>query len=82
MGPTLTHHSPKARNVSLPGVEPYPNVASLTNRFTRHGFTASHAITLRDIRRTCISRSELERYARDTSLVERMSANPRQDIAP
>lgn len=82
MRSTLTHHFPKARNVSLPGVEPYPNVASLTSRFTCHGFTTSHAITLRDIRRTCINRAELERYARDKFLVEHMSANSRQDIAP
>lgn len=53
-----------ARNVSLPGVEPYPDLASLPRRFTRHGFTTSHAMTLRDIRRSCISESELERISR------------------
>ncbi|EKM53390.1 uncharacterized protein PHACADRAFT_163699 [Phanerochaete carnosa HHB-10118-sp] len=54
----------KARNVLLPGVEPYPDLASLPERFTRHGFTTSYAFTLRDLRRVCISKSELERISR------------------
>ena len=49
-------------------MEPYPDVVSLPGRFLRHGFTTSHAITLRDIRRSCISKSELERYGSSISL--------------
>lgn len=59
----VMHTNLKARNVSLPGVEPYASVASLPTRFTRHGFTTSHAITLRDIRRSCVNQSELERIS-------------------
>ncbi|KAI0691904.1 S-adenosyl-L-methionine-dependent methyltransferase [Cytidiella melzeri] len=53
----------KARNVTLPGAEPYPDVASLRTRFTKHGFSASQARTLRDIRRSFISSDELERIS-------------------
>ncbi|KAI0821410.1 S-adenosyl-L-methionine-dependent methyltransferase [Irpex lacteus] len=53
----------KARNVTLPGAEPYANVASLPTRFAKHGFTSSQARTLRDIRRSFISSDELERVS-------------------
>jgi len=53
----------KLRNVSLPGAEPYPSAASLPGRFTRHGFTTAHALTLRDIRRDYIASEELERIS-------------------
>ncbi|GBE80746.1 Leucine carboxyl methyltransferase 1 [Sparassis crispa] len=53
----------QARNVSLPGVDPYPTLLSLPERFLQHGYTASQALTLREIRRAHISRSELERIS-------------------
>ncbi|KII95638.1 hypothetical protein PLICRDRAFT_98074 [Plicaturopsis crispa FD-325 SS-3] len=53
----------KSRNISLPGVDPYPTVASLPTRFTDHGFTYSSALTLRDIRRKSISEDDLERIS-------------------
>ncbi|KAI0343690.1 leucine carboxyl methyltransferase [Trametopsis cervina] len=53
----------QARNVTLPGAEPFPDVASLPSRFTAHGFFASQAETLRDIRRFVISPAELERIS-------------------
>ncbi|KAI0090717.1 leucine carboxyl methyltransferase [Irpex rosettiformis] len=53
----------KARNVTLPGAEPYPNVESLPTRFEKHGFTISQARTLRDIRRSFIGSDELERIS-------------------
>jgi len=39
------------RGVSLPGVEPYPTLESLPQRFTRHDFTTSKALTLREVRK-------------------------------
>lgn len=51
----------QARNVSLPGVDPYPTKASLPPRFLKHGFTAAKALTLRDIRRLYIDPAERER---------------------
>ncbi|TFK50971.1 leucine carboxyl methyltransferase [Heliocybe sulcata] len=59
----VMHENLKARGVSLPGAVPYPDVASLPNRFLQHGFTMAHALTLRDIRRTYISSSEAERIS-------------------
>ncbi|KAK7691780.1 hypothetical protein QCA50_005183 [Cerrena zonata] len=53
----------KARNVDLPGAEPYHNFASLPQRFLRHSFNASHALTLREIRKSYISPQELERIS-------------------
>ncbi|KAI0941653.1 hypothetical protein AcW1_003480 [Taiwanofungus camphoratus] len=53
----------KARNVSLPGVDPFPMLASLPGRFLQHGFTTAKALTLREIRRAHISPSEQERIA-------------------
>ncbi|ESK97369.1 leucine carboxyl methyltransferase [Moniliophthora roreri MCA 2997] len=54
----------KARNVTLPGAEPYPTLASLPNRFLTLGYTAAHALTLKDIRRQYINPQELERISK------------------
>nr|GAT48584.1 predicted protein [Mycena chlorophos] len=53
----------KARNVSLPGAAPYPSMESLPTRFTSVGFSAAQALTLKDIRKSYIPTSELERIA-------------------
>ena len=53
----------KARNVSLPGADPYPTKASLPTRFMKHGFTAAKALTLREIRRSYVDPAEQERLA-------------------
>ncbi|KAI0079248.1 leucine carboxyl methyltransferase [Panus rudis PR-1116 ss-1] len=53
----------KARNVDLPGAEPYPTFASLPQRFLRHGFDVARALTLREIRRAYIDPVELERIS-------------------
>ena len=53
----------KARNVTLPGAEPYRTFASLPTRFLQHGWEVALALTLKDIRREYIDPSELERYA-------------------
>ncbi|KAL0578916.1 carboxy methyl transferase for protein phosphatase 2A [Marasmius crinis-equi] len=53
----------KARNVTLPGAAPYPTLASLPSRFLSLDFTAAHALTLRDIRKTYIDPGELDRIA-------------------
>ncbi|KAF7291501.1 Leucine carboxyl methyltransferase 1 [Mycena kentingensis (nom. inval.)] len=53
----------KARHVTLPGAAPYPDVASLPQRFTSVGFSAAQAFTLKEIRKSCISSSELERIS-------------------
>ncbi|KAI0061215.1 leucine carboxyl methyltransferase [Artomyces pyxidatus] len=60
----------KSRNVSLPGVDPYPDFRSLPHRFLRLGFTAAHAVTLRDMRREFIGNEELERISRIEMLDE------------
>ncbi|KAJ6632530.1 leucine carboxyl methyltransferase [Mycena sp. CBHHK59/15] len=54
----------KARNVSLPGAEPYPNLESLPGRFLNLGFTAARALTLKEIRKSYISPMELQRISR------------------
>ncbi|KAA1476459.1 leucine carboxyl methyltransferase [Dentipellis sp. KUC8613] len=53
----------KSRNVSLPGVEPYTDRASLPQRFLRLGFTAADALTLHEIRRDYVAPEELERIS-------------------
>ncbi|KAJ7471948.1 S-adenosyl-L-methionine-dependent methyltransferase [Mycena latifolia] len=53
----------KARHVSLPGAEPYPDVASLPSRFLNLGFTAARALTLKEIRKSYIPPAELERIS-------------------
>ncbi|KAJ7911593.1 S-adenosyl-L-methionine-dependent methyltransferase [Mycena leptocephala] len=54
----------KARQVSLLGAEPYPDVASLPGRFLNIGFTAARALTLKEIRKSYIAPAELERISR------------------
>ena len=51
----------QARNVTLPGAEPYPDFNSLPTRFLNLGFSMSRAHTLRQIRTNYIERAELER---------------------
>ncbi|KAJ7086435.1 S-adenosyl-L-methionine-dependent methyltransferase [Mycena belliarum] len=53
----------KARHISLPGAVPYPDVASLPGRFLNIGFTAARALTLKEIKKSCISHAELERIS-------------------
>lgn len=53
----------QSRNVSLPGAALYPTVDSLPERFTRHGFTFSSALTLSEVREKYISHSELGRIS-------------------
>jgi [phosphatase 2A protein]-leucine-carboxy methyltransferase len=47
--------------VELPGVDIFPTLASLPNRFLKHGFTAAKALTLRQIRLDYIEKAELDR---------------------
>jgi len=54
-------HEHQSRNVSLPGAVPYGTLQSLPERFTRHNFTISKALTLREIREKYLSQSEAER---------------------
>ena len=51
----------QVRGVSLPGAETYPTFESLPQRFRRHEFTTSKALTLREIRKTLISYGESQR---------------------
>ncbi|KAJ6558150.1 leucine carboxyl methyltransferase [Mycena capillaripes] len=53
----------KARQVSLPGAAPYPDLASLPGRFLNIGFTAARALTLKEIRKSYIPSVELERIS-------------------
>ncbi|KAJ7675490.1 leucine carboxyl methyltransferase [Mycena rosella] len=53
----------KARHVALPGAAPYSDAASLPGRFLNLGFTAARALTLKEIRKSYISRAELERIS-------------------
>ncbi|KAJ7747664.1 S-adenosyl-L-methionine-dependent methyltransferase [Mycena maculata] len=53
----------RARHVSLPGAAPYPDVHSLPGRFLALGFTAARALTLKEIRKSYIPRTELERIS-------------------
>ena len=55
--------SPQSRGVALPRADPYPTRASLPPRFLRLGFSAAHALTLREIRADYTPRPELERCA-------------------
>ncbi|KAJ8696982.1 carboxy methyl transferase for protein phosphatase 2A [Pleurotus ostreatus] len=54
----------KTRNVSLPGAEPYPTMQSLPKRFLQHGFRASHALSLRELRASHLGTTELERISK------------------
>ncbi|KAH9955046.1 S-adenosyl-L-methionine-dependent methyltransferase [Russula dissimulans] len=53
----------KSRNVSLPGAEPYHDLASLSRRFLDLGFTTAQAVTLREIRRRYVEPRELQRLS-------------------
>ncbi|KAL4079168.1 S-adenosyl-L-methionine-dependent methyltransferase [Scleroderma citrinum] len=53
----------RSRNVSLPGAIPYGTLQSLPERFSRHNFTTSKALTLREIREKHVAQSELERIS-------------------
>jgi len=53
----------KSRGVSLPGTEPYPDLASLSRRFLALGFTTAQAVTLREIWRRYIDSRELQRLS-------------------
>ncbi|KAL1938560.1 hypothetical protein VTO73DRAFT_11583 [Trametes versicolor] len=53
----------KARNVTLPGAEPYSTFESLPTRFLQHGWELARAVTLKDLRREYIAPSELERIS-------------------
>ncbi|KAI0311489.1 leucine carboxyl methyltransferase [Amylostereum chailletii] len=53
----------RSRNVTLPGVAPYPTFASLPQRFLRLGFSAARALTLREIRLRYIEADEQDRIA-------------------
>lgn len=49
------------RNISLPGAELFPTIASLPVRFLDAGFSAGRALTLKEIRKCYTSAEELER---------------------
>ncbi|KJA28888.1 hypothetical protein HYPSUDRAFT_1082946 [Hypholoma sublateritium FD-334 SS-4] len=51
----------KERNISLPGAELFPTIASVPIRFLDAGFSAGRALTLKEIRKNYISAEELER---------------------
>ncbi|EMD33157.1 hypothetical protein CERSUDRAFT_118220 [Gelatoporia subvermispora B] len=53
----------KARGISLPGVAPFTTFASVQSRFAGYGFTTSHAVTLRDLRRSYVTPAEQERIS-------------------
>lgn len=53
----------RVRNVTLPGAEPYPTVASLPARFAQHGFQHVGALTLKDIRQRYVEADELQRIS-------------------
>ncbi|KAI6007607.1 S-adenosyl-L-methionine-dependent methyltransferase [Pisolithus orientalis] len=53
----------RSRNVSLIGALPYPTIETLPERFMRHSFTVSKALTLREIREKFIPKSELMRIS-------------------
>lgn len=53
----------QSRSLSLPGAEPYPDLASLSRRFLDLGFTTAQAVTLREIRLRYIGSRELQRLS-------------------
>ncbi|KAF9464970.1 S-adenosyl-L-methionine-dependent methyltransferase [Collybia nuda] len=53
----------RARRISLPGVEPYPNIQSLPSRFLDAGFTTGFGLNLREIREGYIDPAELKRIS-------------------
>ncbi|KAI0042561.1 leucine carboxyl methyltransferase [Auriscalpium vulgare] len=54
----------RSRNVELPGAAPYPDLASLSQRFLRLNFTDANALTLYSIRRSHIDPTELDRITK------------------
>ncbi len=48
--------------MTLPGAAPYSTFDLLPRRFLQHGWELAKAVTLKDIRREYINRSELERF--------------------
>lgn len=60
----VTNARRQSRNVSLPGAESYPDLASLSRRFLNRGFTTAQALTLCEIRRRYIEPQELQRLSR------------------
>ena len=50
--------------MELPGAEPFTTLSSLSTRFSQLNFTASHALTLRDIRRAHVEPAEQARISR------------------
>ncbi|KAI0819543.1 leucine carboxyl methyltransferase [Trametes gibbosa] len=53
----------KARNVTLPGAEPYTTFELLPTRFLQHGWDLAGALTLKDIRRDYVTPAEHERIS-------------------
>lgn len=53
----------QSRSLSLPGAEPYPDLASLSRRFLDLGFTTAQAVTLRETRLRYIDSRELQRLS-------------------
>ncbi|KAF5393277.1 hypothetical protein D9757_000448 [Collybiopsis confluens] len=54
----------KARNVSLPGADPFPSYQSLPSRFLNLGYTTARALTLKEIRRSYVEPEELDRISK------------------
>lgn len=51
----------KARNVELPGAEPFQTIEQVQQRLVDLGLTVSSALSLDAIRKECIPKSELQR---------------------
>ncbi|PPQ63036.1 hypothetical protein CVT24_005982 [Panaeolus cyanescens] len=51
----------KERSITIPGAMPFTTLGSVAERLLQSGFKSAQALTLKDIRRTCISFEELER---------------------
>ncbi|KAF5384462.1 hypothetical protein D9757_006494 [Collybiopsis confluens] len=60
----LPRSSSKARNVSLPGADPFPSYQSLPSRFLNLGYTTARALTLKEIRRSYVEPEELDRISK------------------
>ncbi|KDR75649.1 hypothetical protein GALMADRAFT_68922 [Galerina marginata CBS 339.88] len=54
----------RERHISLPGVEPYQTIESLSSRFLETNFSAAVALTLKEIRRAYTETDELERISK------------------
>lgn len=51
----------KARNVELPGAEPFQTIEQVQQRLVDLGLSVSSALSLDAIRKECIPKSELQR---------------------